>query len=505
MLERNQSLVAVSVGDPQYPSQPPFHPPVEVEECLFPEHSIESNAAYIGVRECLRLAGLDIGNFGTPYWNPFTELIRPGETVLLKPNLVKESHPRDPQGWQYVLTHGSIVRAVSDYVWKALEGRGKIIVADGPQTDSSFDAIVRLLGLVEVQRFYQRKGLRFELIDLRREQWTNRDGVIVDRRRLPGDPYGNIAFDLGNASEFAGHRGGGRYYGADYDSNQVNQHHIDGRHEYLLAGSAVGCDVLINLPKLKTHKKAGVTLSLKNLVGINTDKNWLPHHTEGDPARGGDEHPQPNAKHRIERRLVAASHKALVAFPRSGGWLARQIRQPSLRVFGETERVIRSGNWYGNDTLWRMCLDLNKLLLYGDIEGRLRTGTELNRKRHYVVVDGIVGGEGRGPMDPDPVRSGFVAFGTHAPSVDAVCCCLMGFDPESIPIVGNAFRCVEYSLGHGDWRSIEVRSNRPQWNRPLADIPCHATLGFQPHFGWKGHIERNRDPVAEETCSKARI
>ena len=126
----------------------------------------------------------------------------------------------------------------------------------------------------------------FELIDLRREQWTNRDGVITVAG-CRGDPYGNIAFDLGNASEFAGHRGAGRYYGADYDSNKVNQHHLDGRHEYLLAGSAIGCDVLINLPKLKTHKKAGVTLSLKNLVGINTDKNWLPHHTEGDPARGG--------------------------------------------------------------------------------------------------------------------------------------------------------------------------------------------------------------------------
>ena len=96
------------------------------------------------------------------------------------------------------------------------------------------------------------------------------------------------------------------------------KYHLDGRHEYLLAGSAIGCDVLINLPKLKTHKKAGVTLSLKNLVGINTDKNWLPHHTEGYPPGGGIEHPQPNAKHRIERRLVAASHKALVAFPRSG-------------------------------------------------------------------------------------------------------------------------------------------------------------------------------------------
>ena len=100
-------------------------------------------------------------------------------------------------------------------------------------------------------------------------------------------------------------------------------------------------------------------------------------------------------------------------------------------------------------------------------------------------------------MDPDPVRAGLVAFGTHAPSVDAVCAYLMGFDPERIPIVANAFRSVLYSLGSGDWRGIEVRSNRPEWNGCVADI---TTLGFRPHFGWKGHIERNRDPVVEGMC-----
>ena len=73
-----------------------------------------------------------------------------------------------------MLTHGSTIRAVSDYVWKAMQGRGKVILADGPQTDSSFNAIVRLLGLDEIQRFYRAKGLCFELIDLRREEWTNR-------------------------------------------------------------------------------------------------------------------------------------------------------------------------------------------------------------------------------------------------------------------------------------------------------------------------------------------
>jgi len=45
-------------------------------------------------------------------------------------NRVAESHPCDPDGWQYVLTHGSVIRAVIDYVWKALQNRGKVILAN---------------------------------------------------------------------------------------------------------------------------------------------------------------------------------------------------------------------------------------------------------------------------------------------------------------------------------------------------------------------------------------
>jgi uncharacterized protein (DUF362 family) len=495
------SPVAISVGSSTYASSPPFHPPAEITESLFAEHSVEPNAAYLGVRECFRLAGLDSEHYGTKQWNPLGGLIRPGETVLLKPNLVSESHPRDPNGWQYVLTHGSIVRAVADYAWKALERRGKIMVADGPQTDASFAAIVRVLGLDAIQSFYQQQGLLFELIDLRREEWTNRDDVIVKRSPLPGDPYGNVAFDLADASEFMDHGGGGRYYGADYDSDEVNRHHTGGRHEYLISGAAIGGDVFFNLPKLKTHKKAGVTLSLKNLVGINTDRNWLPHHTEGNPVLGGDEHPNPNAVHTIERQLAAVSRRAMLAFPDLGIWLARKLRQPSLRFFGDNEHVIRSGNWYGNDTVWRMCLDLNKLLAYGNPDGSLRANIGQNRKRHYVLIDGIIAGEGRGPLDPDPVRAGLVAFGIHPPSVDAVCAYLMGFDPERIPIVANAFRCKTYSLASGDWRDIQVVSNRQEWNGQVSAIARDSTFHFQPHFGWKGHIEQDSGVAAEDKCS----
>ena len=234
-----RTVVAYRSTETSYAQSPPFHPHVRHPECPFAETGAEENAAYDSVRACLHQAGLDRERFGTPQWNPLAELIRPGETVLLKPNLVKEAHPRDPDGWRYVLTHGSVIRAVADYVYKALDGRGRIIIADAPQSDSSFAAIVARLGLDAIRDYYRAKGLDFELIDLRREEWANREGVIVSRRRLPDNAYGNVAFDLGSASEFDGHRGAGHYYGADYDAGEVNYHHTDGRHEYLIAGCAI--------------------------------------------------------------------------------------------------------------------------------------------------------------------------------------------------------------------------------------------------------------------------
>jgi hypothetical protein len=192
------------------------------------------------------------------------------------------------------------------------------------------------------------------------------------------------------------------------------------------------------------------------------------------------------------------SHRAAVAFPAAGSYIMRKLRKPGLRVFGDTERVIRSGNWYGNDTVWRMCLDLNKLLAYGNPDGTLRDDRASDRKRHYVLVDGIIAGEGSGPIDPDPVNAGLLAFGTHAPSVDAACAFLMGFDPDRIPIIANAFRCQQYSLTSGAWLDVEIRSNRNDWNGSIDALADAETFHFKPHFGWTGRIER---PVIERLCS----
>ena len=490
----HNEVVAYLTSASEYPAEPPFHPDRSYPERLFDKTGGGRNVVYDGVRSCFFKAGLDLDRYDTTDWNPLGELIEPGETVLLKPNLVKESHPRDPEGWRYVLTHGSVIRAVADYVYKALKGKGKVILADAPQTDSSFDKMVRLLGLDEISRFYRDRGLDFELIDLRQEEWTNRGGVIVERRPLPGDPYGSVAFDLGRSSEFVGHKGSGRYYGADYDMGVVNHHHSDGRHEYLIAGCAIKCDVVFSLPKLKTHKKAGVTASLKNLVGVNGDKNWLPHHTEGSPSVAGDEHPSPDVKHRTERAMAAYLRQMSLKVPGVGTFLLRHARKVGAHIFGDTEEVIRSGNWWGNDTVWRMCLDLNKIILYGNPDGTMRAPTPGSRKRHYALVDGIIAGEGRGPGNPDPVAAALLVFGIHPASVDAACAYLMGFDPDRIPIVRQAFDCRDFPLAEWGWRDVRLISNEPAFNDLLPEIADSATLNFRPHFGWKGHVERSAEP-----------
>lgn len=483
-------VVAYRSAEIGYPDEAPFHPAERYPEYGDGPVSSAPNPVYAAVRECFRLAGLDAENFGTPLWNPLGGLIRPGETVLLKPNLVKEAHPRDPAGWRYVMTHGSVVRAVADYVGKALDGRGRMVLADAPQTDSSFATIVATLGLDRIRDHFRGQGLEFDLIDLRQEEWTARDGVIVERRKIAGDPLGGIAYDLADASEFVGHEGAGRYYGADYDANVVNYHHSGGRHEYMIAASAIHCDVLFSLPKLKTHKKAGVTATLKNLVGVNGDKNWLPHHTEGPPRNGGDERPDPGPIHRLERALVAMLGRLSLRMPGLGPWLHRKARGMGRHVFGDTEEVIRSGNWKGNDTVWRMCLDLNKLILYGNTDGSLRDPVPAARKRHYSLVDGIIAGEGSGPLNPDPKDAGLLIFGVNPVSVDATCAYLMGFDPARIPIVRHAFEARGYPLADGGWTDLVLTSNHPGWSGRLSEITAE-TLRFRPHFGWTGAIERD--------------
>ena len=98
------------------------------------------------------------------------------------------------------------------------------------------------------------------MLDLRRDRWFDKGEVIYERIKLQGDPNGYTSVDLGESSEFFTYKLNGRFYGADYDMKETARFHANGRHEYILCRTIMDADVVINLPKMKTHKKTGVTL-----------------------------------------------------------------------------------------------------------------------------------------------------------------------------------------------------------------------------------------------------
>jgi uncharacterized protein (DUF362 family) len=389
-------------------------------------------------------------------------LVHPGDRALLKPNFIRESHTERPNEWEQIITHGSVIATVAIAVAAAMEGRGTITIADAPQTDSDFDLICQRAQIPQLRERLQREFPRvtLEVLDLRREAWRTERGVIVERRKLPEDPRGYTLVDLAGKSCFAGKSG--KFYGADYDTAFTAKHHSNGKHEYLLSRSVMDADVFINLPKLKTHKKVGVTLSLKNLVGINGDKNYLPHFCIGTPDQGGDEFPDSRIQTKVQSKLISAFKSAVKSGPRWGP-VAKRV---GSKIFGDTSKVVRSGNWYGNDTTWRMTLDLNQALLHYGGDGRPRS----KPLRYLSIIDGIIAGDGNGPMEADAKPCGLLIAGTHPVAVDFVATKLMGFDWQKIPTIREGLRM--FGLKAEDI---------------LADIG--EPFRFKPHFGWKGHIE----------------
>jgi hypothetical protein len=247
-------------------------------------------------------------------------------------------------------------------------------------------------------------------------------------------------------------------------------------------------DLVVNLPKLKTHKKTGVTLALKNLVGINGDKNWLPHHTVGSVAEGGDEYPGD--------ALVDGARSRAGDIARR--WLARGRGMALLRLARRAEGAlrgdafVRAGNWYGNDTTWRMVLDLNRCLYYSDGE-RLRLDADRPVRRVLSVLDGIVAGEGEGPLAPRDRPLGVVLAATDPVALDLVALRLMGFDERRIAKVREALRDSGPRLSEArsaaDVRAFEADAR----SFAVEERALDALAGGRPflaHSGWRGHIER---------------
>jgi hypothetical protein len=137
-----------------------------------------------------------------------------------------------------------------------------------------------------------------------------------------------------------------------------------------------------------------------------------------------------------------------------------------------------------------MVLDLNKCLFFFDGKGERRQKS----LRYLAVVDGIVGGEGNGPMAPEPKPCGVIVAGTHPLAVDCVAATLMGFDWQKLRMLKGGFALREPSFVRFKPEDIQVVSNRPAWNGALNTM--EEVFHFRPHFGWVNAIEANRQSLS---------
>ena len=265
--------IVVAFRDPsiRYPQLAPFDPDFAYPEYPYDTHALsESNPVYAAVRKVLYMADLDQHNYGTPDWNPFSDLIHPGATVLIKPNWVRHYHLRGEDIFS-LITHPSIIRPLIDYAYKAVGMSGRIWVMDAPLHDTDFPSIRRICQLDQLEKVLQDRGVPLTIADLRSLVAETHNGVVIKRNiRVTWESEG-VNFDLGSKSEFV-ELGSTlkNVFGSDYDRRVTSHFHqvISGnnqRHCYQISMRALEADLVISVPKLKTHKKTGVSLNIKDI------------------------------------------------------------------------------------------------------------------------------------------------------------------------------------------------------------------------------------------------
>jgi uncharacterized protein (DUF362 family) len=491
-----KQTVVFGVTVPAYNQAPPFHPDTRFAELPFPDISSGPNWPYSLLRQLFLSLGFDAERHGSAQWNPLGGIIRPGQTVLLKPNFVLSFNEGGDDLFA-VVTHPSILRALVDYVYIALRGEGRIIIADVPQMDCDWEELMRAQRLDAIQEFYASR-FRFNI-----ETYDLRNFAIIDRRqppltenrkKLPGDPAGSVIINLGRKSHFHG-LPNQNYYGADYNRQETIAHHNGETQEYCVSKTMLSADVFLSVPKLKTHKKVGVTLNLKGLVGMNTNKNYLVHYRLGTPRDGGDQLPDAQsgsdrALVKLQRwaydKLLARQSRRADAVYQAARKVYRSTLKPVLRISQDT-MIVDAGNWHGNDSAWRMTADLAKILFFADANGKLQDGAQ---RKMFCVVDGIVGGERMGPLTPDAKRCGCLIAGAHPMAVDLVAARLMGFDPRKIRQFDIVFDPV-WNFGLGSFSDIEVLNGQRTVSGDdfFTRENKEPYFEFVPHPGWKGQLE----------------
>ena len=355
------------------------------------------------------------------------------KNVFLKPNWVHHDKKVNHDVW-CLRTHDNFTLAALEYF---LRRKPKsIVIGDAPVQSCKWE-------LMFSDTFYERiKQLSV---------FYKTEVVIKDYRRVVFDLGKNVVegnrssldnytiFDLGKESflEPISYGRKNPFRVTSYDPARLAMAHGPGYHKYCITHELFDADLVVSMPKIKTHQKAGITAALKNTVGLNGDKDFLPHHRKGGVKIGGDCYPGDNILRRNSEHLYDFANSRRGKY---GYWFGIKLASLLWKLSFPKSTDTEAAGWFGNDTTWRMVLDLNKIALYGTKDGKIMR----TKQRHYYSLgDGIIGGQGNGPLDADPLPLGVITFTNHSGMHDVLCGIMMKFDFKRINLLRTVFKLSE--------------------------------------------------------------
>ena len=441
------------------------------------------------IREIFIANDMDYENSNTEKWNPLREYIVPGNTVLIKPNMVFHANVAEKdtdRQLDCLITHPSIVRCLFDYVYIALKGQGKIIIADAPVQSCNFEILLRNSGYGELFRYFkgkETKDLSIDCADLRDTILLYLDNGNMKQYENKRKKYAGVIVDLGKRSYFYDIKKKKKLRVTNYAAKDTVAHHIGGKNEYCVSEAVINADVIISISKPKTHRIAGYTGALKNMIGITTRKEYLPHHRQGGKRGGGDEYLDSN---QILKFLNTKGNDVKNwALKHQFSYLTKTANEFSRRIGRilnrREENRKKFGMWYGNDTIWRTILDINHIIYYCDKRGKI---CKDKQRKVLNFGDMIVCGDKEGPLQPSYKKVGGILFSDNPVRFDYCVVKLMGFDYQKFPVLINALNdklLIEKSDG-----KVILNSNNERYNRKVDEI--EDDFAFEPTLGWKGYL-----------------
>jgi uncharacterized protein (DUF362 family) len=96
----------------------------------------------------------------------------------------------------------------------------------------------------------------------------------------------------------------------------------------------------------------------------------------------------------------------------------------------------------------------------------------------FSLCDGIIGGQGDGPLFPEPLELGVVSFTNHSGMNDIVMATLMGFDTRKIAMLNEIEQSIKKDNIAVSWNKMSIKGSSLN----------NFTINAKASPGWEGFV-----------------